>query len=206
MHKPNGQHLILITLDTTELDRERAPRLETVLPKDILVAVVTVSLRERNWSPGTQSLAVILETGVWDESEWGNFVWGGTISEALVLDESQLASAKLDGDADLFEKVLTIISNGSFPPPGDRGNLAVGHRHAMRDAMIFSAHVRERRVLFITKDAKGFVNDGRRERLQDVGKTVIRSLEELEQLVEPNKFWDDLRALQIQLDPDMDEM
>lgn len=197
--------MILVTLDTTALDREHAPRLELLLPKDVLVAVVTVSLRERKWSPGTQSLAVILETGVWGESEWGNCVWGGTISEDLVLDESQLDSAQLDGDADMFEKVLTIISNGSFPPPGNRDNLTAGYRRTMRDAMIFSAHIRERRVLFITKDAKGFVNHGRRQRLQDVGRTVIRSLEELEQLTDPNKFWDELRALQVQLDPDQDE-
>jgi len=176
-----------------------------VLPKDVVVAVVTVSLREHKLSPSIHGLAVILENGIWGEPEWGNFIWGGTISEDLVIGESQLGSAQLGGGADMFEKVLTIISNGSFPPPGHRDNLTLGHRRTMRDAMIFSAHTRERRVLFITKDARGFVKHGRREQLQDIGKTVIRSLEELEQLTDPNKFWVELRALQVKLEPDQVE-
>lgn len=200
--------MILVTLDTTELGDQYSPRLKEVLPPDAHVAVTSVSFRERKSANGILDCEFILESGVWGESTWGNFLWARPIREDLILGESPLGSAQLASRAsgDMFEAVLAIIANGSFPAPGNRENLSTGHRHILRDAMIYSAHIREQRVLFITKDTRGFVNHGRRKRLQELGRTVIRSLEELEFLSEPNKFWDELRSLQAQLGRRLDEI
>ena len=66
--------------------------------------------------------------------------------EPLVLGESRLGCAVLgsDADADTFERLLQIISNGSFPAKNRRSNLSVGEKRQLRDAMILSTHIRER--------------------------------------------------------------
>src|SRR5262249_4808204 len=83
----------------------------------------------------------------------------------FVLGESRLGFAVLgsDADADIFENLLQIISNGSFPAKNRRSNLSAGE---LRDAMILSTHIRQRREIFVTNDAKGFIQGGCRERLQ----------------------------------------
>jgi hypothetical protein len=100
-------------------------------------------------------LARIIETGVYGESTWGNAVWAG------------------GDDAVCLETVLEVISHEAFPRPGARAHLSNGQRRQLRDAMIFCAHVRDRRRVFVTNDAKGFINDGRRDELQRRFNTTI---------------------------------
>ncbi len=173
--------VLLITVDTNQLDERRIGRLRAALDVPHELAYVTVTARERGSGLRTEMTAVP-ETMVWGESQWGEGVWGGPIPEVLVLDESTLGLAVLgsEGHVDVFETALRIISAGSFPQIGSRDELSHGERHQLRDAMIFEAHVRARRHVLVTEDAKGFIRDGRRERLETLGQTWIRLPSELE--------------------------
>lgn len=108
----------------------------------------------------------------------------GAISEALVLGESPLGTAVLadSTEADLFEQCLAAISNGSFPKPAQRGALTAGQKRQLRDVMIFCAHVRKRRDVFVSDDVRAFGNAGGplRSRLEELGKTRIMTLTEFE--------------------------
>jgi copper chaperone CopZ len=102
------------------------------------------------------------------------------VVEPFVLDESCLGSGVLasDSEAETLEKLLNIISNGSFPPAGHRDNLSPGQKRQLRDAMILSAHIREGREIFVTNDVKGFIRRGRRELLEREFGTRIMTSEE----------------------------
>ena len=131
-------------------------------------AVVTVTERELNTMPyfsAPSEVRRIPETMVWGESKWGQGIYGGK------------------SDSECFEKVLSIISAGSFPSKTKRENLTSGQSRQLRDAMIFCVHIRERRDIFITNDEKGFVREGRRERLQADFATRIMTREEFLQEV-----------------------
>jgi len=97
------------------------------------------------------------------------------IVESFVFGESCFGSGALAPDLDevIFEKLLKIISNGSFPTIGRRENLTKGQRRQLRDAMILSAHIRESRDIFVTNDVKGFIADGRRALLEREFETKI---------------------------------
>jgi len=104
----------------------------------------------------------------------------GHSMETAVLGESVLGSCVLgeESDANCLESVLQIISNGSFPGPCYRKQLTDGQRRQLRDAMILCTHVRDRREVFVTDDRKAFINDGRREALQNLLGTRIVTREE----------------------------
>jgi hypothetical protein len=105
---------------------------------------------------------------------------GGRLYEPFVLGESRLGFAMLGSEsvATTFEKLLRVISNGSFPPRDRRSNLSPGERRQLRDAMILSTHIREGRDIFVTNDAKGFIQGGRRESLErEFGIHVMTAIE-----------------------------
>jgi hypothetical protein len=80
--------------------------------------------------------------------------------------------------ANTFERLLRIVSNGSFPARERRSTLSPGERRQLRDAMILSTHIREGRDIFVTNDAKGFIQGGRRELLEtEFGIRVMTTLE-----------------------------
>jgi hypothetical protein len=70
-----------------------------------------------------------------------------------------------------LESILAIISKGSFPK--NREMLSAGERRQLCDAMIFEAHVRNCRDIFVTCDERAFVRDGRRQVLEEQFKTRI---------------------------------
>ena len=181
-----------VTLDTNQLDQVQVDRLGELLPSPHELAIVSVSARERD---ETAELRTITETAVWGESRWGEAVWGGDpVGEPFVIGESPLGVGVVvdDAHADILESALSVISNGSFPPPGNRDDLSDGQRRQLRDAMIFEAHARAGRHVFVTNDRKGFINDGRRETLQALGRTRIVTPLEVEQLALSGSI-DDLR-------------
>jgi hypothetical protein len=85
-------------------------------------------------------------------------------------------------DADLFERTIAVITNGSFPKRGSRGKLTPSQKHQMRDAMILCTHVREGRNVFVTDDKTAFGEDGseQRQRVMGLAPTRIMTLEEFE--------------------------
>jgi len=150
-----------VTLDTNILPPERV--IVRVPASQFDFAVVSVSEREiaaSSFQVAVVPLKKVAETELLDES---------------VLDQGVLGSAQ---DVDCFEASLAIISNNSFPKPHDRNRLTPGQRRQLRDAMIFCAHVRARRDIFVTKDRRAFVEDGRRETLERRFKTKIMTDEE----------------------------
>ena len=175
--------MLLITVDTNQMDSDRVSRLREVTYVEHEIACITVSSRER----GTVENVVfssLPETAVWGESRWDEAVWGPTLAEPFVIGESPLDSGVLGSEesVEVFETALRIISGRSFPALGLRENLTNGQLRQLRDAMIFDAHVRERRDVLITDDAKGFVNGGRREVLEALGRTRILTWSEYEAL------------------------
>ena len=125
-------------------------------------ASVTVSDRELAGTDIDPLPEPILETGVWDEPHWNQSVYS---------DEK---------GADLLEKILAIVSNGSFPKKGARNDLTREQRHQLRDAMILQAHVREGRDILVTNDKKAFIgrNGSTRQKLERLCSTRIMSEDE----------------------------
>jgi hypothetical protein len=152
--------MVKITFDTNVLPIKNLDSL--IKNRPIEIAVVSVTSRELE----NHSLAVelknfeeVTETAVWDESKWDQAKWGPVIFETAVLGESRLGESVLgsDKDVDVFEKLLDIISTSSFPKSGKRDNLSSGEKRQLRDAMILTAHIRDKRDIFVTDDVKGFI-------------------------------------------------
>ena len=150
-----------VTLDTNLVDDQHL--LVAACAAGFQVAHTTVTDRELSGSGVTAvdgRRAALYETGVVGESIVGLFVVGSK------------------AEAVNFEELLEIISCGSFPRGEKRKNLTEGQRRQVRDAMIFCTHAREKRDIFVTNDQKGFINDGRREFLEQRFGTTIRTAEE----------------------------
>lgn len=113
-------------------------------------------------TPKIKPLPQILETAVLGESRWGESVYGSPVDTAR------------------FEEILRIISDGSFPKPGQRDSLSDGQRRQLRDAMSLLAHARENRDIFITNDLKAVGSEGseKRQQLSTLLNTKIMSAEE----------------------------
>lgn len=148
-----------VTLDTNVLPAEDL--LAACGDREWDFAVVSVTERELDGTDllvQLKPLRNIMETGVYGESKYGMAKYGSKETQAN------------------REEILTIMTGGSFPQ--DRKNLSNGHRRQLRDAMIFHAHVRERRDIFVTNDERGFTRGGRRERLQARFDTRIMTKDE----------------------------
>jgi hypothetical protein len=151
-----------VTLDTNIL--RAADELRTALePLGFSFAVVTVTEREARGvraHVAITSLTIMPETAVWNEGEYNIGLYPG------------------EEDAKCVESALAIISGRAFPPPGKRDNLSTGERNQLRDAMILCAHARERRDIFVTNDERGFIKEGRRDRLEAALGVRIMTLSE----------------------------
>ena len=174
--------LLRITLDTSAVNAEGLARVEAACAgRDVEVKHTTVTDRAQEGTGFAATGDTIPETGVWDESRWGEFVWGAeTIPETLVLGESRLGEAAIGSDAapGRLEATLTIINGDRhFPPPGEREELTDKQRNRLRAAMIFEAHCRERRDVFVTNDERDFIRGGRRDRLQTLCSRQIFTVE-----------------------------
>ena len=178
--------MLLLTLDTNLVDPAEIDLLEAKLanvPHEF--AFIGVTEREHGFEIGYGGQRVN-ESMDWGESPWGS-VWGGPKSAVFVLDEAVLAPddasvCRFDvlGDGkDVLQSALDIIGDGSFPQPGHRDELSDGERRQLRDAMIFDAHVRECRHVLVSNDQKAYVNHGKREKLERLGATKIRTTAEL---------------------------
>lgn len=122
-------------------------------------AIVSVTQRELDGHPLHASVcrlgAPIAELAVWDESPWNDATWADEKTSALLAN------------------ILRIISNGSFP--ASHTALSPGQLRQLRDAMIFEAHVRANRDIFLTNDRRAFISNGRREKFQALHCTVIQT-------------------------------
>ncbi len=148
-----------VTLDTNILPAEDIIALCGKL--GWAVAIVTVTERESegcDFQPSLELFEKAVEDGIWDESKWDHSLWGSRETESE------------------FNKVLAIISNGSFPR--DRHTLSSGQRRQLRDAMIFHAHARDHRDILVTNDTRAFVGGGRSERLECEFRTRIMTRDE----------------------------
>jgi hypothetical protein len=154
-----------VTLDTNTLPLERAIVAATRIGADVVVTTVTArEVRGTKFEPELSILKLLPETMVLGESPLGGAVLGS------------------EDDATCYEGALSIISNGSFPRPGTRGALSDGQQRQLRDAMIFCAHVREKRDIFVSDDTAAFgeENSPQRQRIEALGKTRVMTLPEFE--------------------------
>jgi hypothetical protein len=172
--------LLTVTLDTNTIDHRG--RVESACAGlDVELAYTTVTDRETEGTSRATSGGSVVETGVWNESRWDEFIWGGSVPETGVYDESRYDSGAVYGSdetASILESILVVIGGGSFPPTDKRATLTAGERHQLRDAMILEAHAREGRDVFLSEDTKAFVNSGRRELLEQLCNTRIMTVDE----------------------------
>jgi hypothetical protein len=152
------RNVMKITLDTSILPIDDI--LSICPKKDWDFAVVTVTENEGGTDIHTQikNLTLVYETGVYGESKFGKAIFG---SETTQKD---------------MDDILSIISGGAFPR--NRENLTHGQISQFRDSMIFHAHIREKRDIFVTLDSRAFINNGRREKLQERFGTRIMTRDE----------------------------
>ena len=141
-----------------------------ILPADDLIAlvpsgqfefaIVSVTDGEMGGSATQVDISNIPETMVWEESRFEEAIQGDSESDSCL------------------ELSLKIISDGSFPPLGKRDKLTRGARRQFRDAIIFCAHVREHRDIFVTNDISGFIKGDRRIKLEKAFHTLIMTRDE----------------------------
>jgi hypothetical protein len=146
---------------------ERIDILDLAKKNSLEIAVVSVTERELNGTlKSIIEVDTIPETIVWDETPWGDGVWAEAVPESFILGESPLGVGVLSDDktAAAFEFILNTISNGAFPRSGKRDNLSEGERKQLRDAMIFEAHVRSGRDIFVSNDRRAFIGKAHQEK------------------------------------------
>jgi hypothetical protein len=174
--------VLRVTVDTNVLDDAKVERIGAAIDGlGVEIAPTTVTLRERRPNESEIDVLPVVETGVWNESRSEESVWGPAppVYETLTIGESRLGMAALGGNESpsRFEAALAIMSNGSFPRPGERDSLTRGQRRQLRDAMIFEAHAREGRDVLVSDD-RDFIGAGVREKLEAIGQTRIMSVNE----------------------------
>lgn len=154
---------IKVTLDTNVLDTGTLKEIyHAANGVPLEFANTTVSAHELE---GTSIIPLnnpVLETGVYGESRWDEAVWAS------------------DDEGTLFEKLLSVVSNSSFPRPNMRQKLIRGQLHQMRDVLILLSHVREGRDILVTNEKKAFVGkDGLlRTKLEDICSTRIMNVDD----------------------------
>jgi hypothetical protein len=114
--------MLRVTVDSTVLDEQTIARLNrSVEGLDVRFAATTVSSRERARDRGQQFLGVTTEDLV--AAPVNDPGWEPSVREAAVLGEWRLGLSVLAADdaPAQFEKILRIITSGSFPKQGDRG-------------------------------------------------------------------------------------
>jgi hypothetical protein len=138
--------MIKVTLDTSILPAQDL--IEAAKPFPCEFATVTVTHREvegTRFEVHLQGCDSVFEMGLINE---------GRVGKSVVV--SEMSAQRLND-------ILKIISNGSFPRSRER--LSKNQLHQLRDALIMEAHIRSGRDVFVTKDAKAFVDYGKREAL-----------------------------------------
>lgn len=168
-----------ITIDTNVVNEKRLAEMQAVIKAlPFTIAKTTVTNREQGVHEDTEH--DLVETAVWDESKWGRAKWGGDLAETLVLGESQVGLSVTGDTRELFEALLKIISNGSFPVRGKRDSLTSNQRRQLRDAMILHTHTREGRDIFVSDDMRAFGRPGSelRETLESTCRTKIMTSKE----------------------------
>ncbi len=137
--------MLKITLDTNTIRPEHVSPAIKKLRGGVDVATTTTVAREIGsvYDPWLHQLQIVPELWVMGESPMG-----------------VAALARGEAERELFEALLTAITNGSFPPRESRSTLTQGQRNQLRDAMIFCTHVREGRDIFVTNDVKAFGSEG----------------------------------------------
>ena len=152
--------MLRLTIDTNALDPADLTRLTAAAKGRAEIATTTVTDRELRGSDIPSPGNSIFETAVWDESSYGNAVYGGPETE------------------ELFERIIHVISAGTLPGAGMRESMTPGQQRQLRDAMILEAHSRAGRDILVTKDVKGFIHHGRRETLEQLCGTRIMTVDE----------------------------
>jgi hypothetical protein len=160
-----AQPIRTVTIDTNILSRDLSESIKAAAEElGFKVAATSVTYRETengyDFDDRLEPFDKIVETAYWDESRWDESLWSSTTQESA------------------SERILQIITDNSFPPKKMRQNLSDGYKRQLRDAMIFNAHIRERRDIFVTNNTRDFIKDGRREKLEKEFNTKIMTSEE----------------------------
>ena len=150
-----------VTLDTSVLP---ADDLRAALePKGFDFAAVVVTRHEvdgTSFEASLEQLTTLPDKVPYGSGAYGAGLYGGPSQGACL------------------ETLLAVISNGSFPLPTAPRTLTEGEEHQLRDATIFCCHVHFSRQIFVTRDERSFIRDGRRETLQAAFRTRVMTVTE----------------------------
>jgi len=162
--------MVSVTLDTNTVDDGRVAAAARLAGFELAHTTVTErELESSRVQTAFENSRAVVEPFVMGESAWG---------------VAALGSRPV---ADAFERLLQVISNGSFPGRDRRSKLSAGERRQLRDAMILLAHIRDGRDIFVTNDKKGFIEGGRREQLEKEFATRIMTGDEFLSLCESGR-------------------
>jgi hypothetical protein len=170
--------VLTLTLDTNCIDNADLRAKATEVGAELVAFSVS-----RNETSGSSfsvhltALSVLPEQAVWKDGVWADGVW----ADRLWKSGPDVAYVREDDShvvGDPFEDILGVVSNGSFPPPNARTDLSDGQRNQYRDAFILALHAQHRRDIFVSADKKAFISGARRERLEHMLGTRIRTPEE----------------------------
>ncbi|HZQ42191.1 MAG TPA: hypothetical protein VFA99_03025 [Acidobacteriaceae bacterium] len=165
--------MLKLTLDTNCIENEGLHQMAVEVGAEL--AAFSVSRNETKGSGYEvylKYISIIPDQSVWKDGRWADGVWGDRSWNS----GPNIVYAREDGSTSLgdpFENVLGVISNHSFPPPEARKHLSKGQRRQFRDAMLLSLHAQHGRDIFVSRDKKAFVNEGRRELLERMLATRI---------------------------------
>lgn len=173
--------MLKVTLDTNATEEPVLARLEAACAAagvEAEFAHTTVSDRETEGTSFATAGALLGESPVYDDGARYDSGVRYVIPETLTLGESRLGHSAIGDSTTRFEAILWIVTDGSFPKAGARETLSRGQRRQLRDAIVLETHARERRDVFVTNDEVGFIRHGRREKLEALCQTRIRTVSE----------------------------
>lgn len=139
--------------DNALIDKARGAGYAVAYASPTLTETVTTEFESK-----VREHARIPAVGEWNESLWNEERWGDETSGPLLA------------------KIETIIANGPIPPTG----LTPGQVRQRRDARILEAHAAAGRDVFVTNDSRGYISHGRREKLEGLLGTRIRTAAEFD--------------------------
>ena len=135
---------VKVTLDTNTVPVEDWLAVDRAMFHFSVVSVTAQELSGTSYSVHLTPLTQIEKHTAFGAGPYSVGPYGGTI------------------DKDCLRRALTIITGGAYTDPDRIEGLSNGQLRQRRDAEIICVHIRERQDIFVTRDEKGFIRNGRR--------------------------------------------
>jgi hypothetical protein len=167
--------MLTITLDTNCIDDDKLRAAAAAAGADVAsFSVARKEFGESSVAAHLEGITILPEQTVFADGFFADTLFADRFWASAIPTTYRLSDGT-EETGDPFEAILEVLSNGSFPPPSSRKALSAGQRRQFRDAMHLSLHAQYRRHLFVTADVRAFIASGRREILEHLLGTQIRT-------------------------------